>query len=122
MIKRISSAIARLRRKDREQLKASSIRPDVIKALGYRCVTRKAELTTLGFSQRQRAIAAHDEVVVECDEGDAEGVAAWLQQGMIDGIKALIRPVPVAVEVKIGRTWAGEQPEADHPGADDGAP
>jgi DNA polymerase-1 len=37
----------------------------------------------------------------------AEAVAAWLRQAMVDGMAPLIDPVPVAVDVSIGRTWAG---------------
>jgi DNA polymerase-1 len=49
----------------------------------------------------------HDEIVVECDEGQADQVAAWLRQAMIDGLAPLIDPVPVEVEVNVGRTWGG---------------
>jgi DNA polymerase-1 len=53
----------------------------------------------------------HDEVVVECDADQTEAVAAWLKQAMIDGMTPLLDPVPVDVEVKTGRTWAGDLPE-----------
>jgi DNA polymerase-1 len=43
-------------------------------------------------------LAVHDEFVVEAD-------AAWLKQTMIDGMQSLIDPVPVEVEVKVGRSW-----------------
>lgn len=51
---------------------------------------------------------AHDEIVVECDEGDAETAMAWLRACMVDGMAPLIDPVPVVVDVTVGRTWAGE--------------
>jgi DNA polymerase I len=52
-------------------------------------------------------IACHDEIVVECDAGQAEPVAAWLRQAMAEGMAPLIAPVPVVVEVSVGRSWAG---------------
>jgi DNA polymerase I-like protein with 3'-5' exonuclease and polymerase domains len=53
-------------------------------------------------------LAVHDEIVVECPEADAGPAAAWLKQAMLDGIAPLIAPVPVEVEVKVGRTWGGD--------------
>ena len=50
----------------------------------------------------------HDEVVVECDAGQADAVKTWLRQAMLDGMAPLVDPVPVEVEVKAGRTWAGD--------------
>ncbi len=56
----------------------------------------------------------HDEIVVECDEGDAEKVKAWLEKAMLDGMDEVINApgaggpaVPLGVEVTSGRTWAG---------------
>jgi DNA polymerase-1 len=50
----------------------------------------------------------HDEIVVECDADQAEAVGAWLSTAMRDAMAPLIDPVPVEVEVKSGRTWAGD--------------
>jgi DNA polymerase I-like protein with 3'-5' exonuclease and polymerase domains len=52
-------------------------------------------------------LAVHDEIVVECDEDQADAVAVWLQQAMIDAMAPLIDPVPVGVEVQAARTWGG---------------
>ena len=59
-------------------------------------------------------IALHDEIVVECDEADAEAVKAWLEKAMLDGMDEVINGaatrgprVPIGVEVESGRTWAG---------------
>jgi DNA polymerase-1 len=52
-------------------------------------------------------IACHDEIMVECEAADAEAAAAWLSQAMRDGMAPLLAPVPVEVEVSIGRMWAG---------------
>jgi DNA polymerase-1 len=58
-------------------------------------------------------LALHDEIVVECDEGDIEKVKAWLEMAMKDGMSAVLdgpdnenSHVPVEVEVKTGKTWS----------------
>jgi DNA polymerase-1 len=53
-------------------------------------------------------LVVHDEIVVECDEARAEAAAGWLKRAMLDGMAQLIDPVPVEVEVKVGRTWGGD--------------
>src|SRR5262245_46727736 len=50
-------------------------------------------------------LAVHDEVVIEADEDKADVAASWLKAAMLDAMAPLIRPVPVEVEVKVGRTW-----------------
>ena len=52
-------------------------------------------------------LAVHDEIVIECDVAQSESAAAWLKQAMLDGMSALVDPVPVEVEVKISPTWGG---------------
>ena len=59
-------------------------------------------------------LAVHDEIVVECDEGDAKKVEAWLEKAMVDGMDAVLNGpdaegphVPVEVEVMSGSSWAG---------------
>ncbi|HVK13931.1 MAG TPA: DNA polymerase [Gemmataceae bacterium] len=52
-------------------------------------------------------LAVHDEIVVECPEGDAAAVRVWLEAAMVDAMQPLINPVPVGVESKVGTTWAG---------------
>jgi DNA polymerase-1 len=53
-------------------------------------------------------LVIHDEIVVECDAGQTEAVRGWLCRAMVDAMAPLIDPVPVDVEVKSGRTWAGD--------------
>ena len=53
-------------------------------------------------------LAVHDEIVVECAEDHVDKVKDWLRSAMIDAMAPLIAPVPVEVEVKVGRTWAGD--------------
>ncbi|MCE9560426.1 MAG: DUF3987 domain-containing protein [Planctomycetes bacterium] len=49
----------------------------------------------------------HDEIVVECDEGQADAAVAWVKAAMIDGMVPLIAPIPVEVEATVGKTWGG---------------
>jgi DNA polymerase-1 len=53
-------------------------------------------------------LAVHDELVIECDPSQADAASAWLRQAMLDGMAPLIDPVPVEVEVRVGRTWGGD--------------
>jgi DNA polymerase-1 len=49
----------------------------------------------------------HDEVVLEVPEADGARAAAWLRVVMVEGMAPLVAPVPVEVEVTVGRTWGG---------------
>jgi DNA polymerase-1 len=53
-------------------------------------------------------LAVHDEIVVECNAGQAEAAGQWLKQAMLDGMTPLADPVPVEVEVAVARTWGGD--------------
>jgi DNA polymerase-1 len=53
-------------------------------------------------------LAVHDEIVVECDESQAESATEWLRLAMLEGMAPLIEPVPLEVEVSVCRTWAGK--------------
>jgi DNA polymerase-1 len=55
----------------------------------------------------------HDEILVECDEDEAEKVETWLEAAMIDGMGEVLNGpdvagprVPVEVETQIDKTWA----------------
>jgi DNA polymerase I len=57
-------------------------------------------------------LAVHDEIVIECDEQEAEAVQGWLKAAMVEGMeRALNDPgaaglhVPVEVEITIGESW-----------------
>ena len=52
-------------------------------------------------------LAVHDEIVVEAGAEQVEAVTAWLKAAMVDALAPLLDPVPVEVEVKVGRTWGG---------------
>jgi DNA polymerase-1 len=60
-------------------------------------------------------LAVHDEVVVECDAVQVDVVSAWLKKAMLDAMEPLIAPVPVEVEVTIGRNWAGDPLQEPRP-------
>lgn len=55
-------------------------------------------------------LAVHDEIVVECDQEQADPVKTWLKAAMLDGMAPLIAPVPVGIEVKIAKIWGGDRP------------
>ncbi len=49
----------------------------------------------------------HDEIVVECDQVDADQVSAWLRAAMIDGMSDVVKRVPIEVELTTSRSWGG---------------
>jgi DNA polymerase-1 len=55
-------------------------------------------------------IFVHDEIVVECDEADAEAAREHLIRCMVDGMNAVLNKdeprVPVVVEAKVTKSWA----------------
>jgi DNA polymerase I-like protein with 3'-5' exonuclease and polymerase domains len=53
-------------------------------------------------------MAVHDEIVVECDAGEVGVAGDWLKAVMVEAMAPLIDPVPVEVEVKVGRTWGAD--------------
>ena len=54
-------------------------------------------------------IAAHDEIVYECDEGDAKAVEDWMKEVMIEAMDRMVNAteprVPIVVEAAINRGW-----------------
>jgi DNA polymerase I len=56
--------------------------------------------------------AFHDEILVECDEGDAERVARIVKGAMVSSMERMLmdkgRNVPIKVDVTIGPVWAKE--------------
>jgi len=53
-------------------------------------------------------LAVHDEIVIECDDGDAEAARRWLEAAMTDAMSPLIDPVPIAVDSTVGATWGAD--------------
>jgi DNA polymerase-1 len=53
-------------------------------------------------------LVVHDEIVIECVADQADSVKGWLTKAMVDAMAPLIAPVPVEVEVTVGRTWGGD--------------
>ena len=54
-------------------------------------------------------LAVHDEVVMECNKEDAERVADWLQDCMLEGMERFLKKAPVRVDVSVGKSWVGEK-------------
>ncbi len=52
-------------------------------------------------------LAVHDELVIECDERDAEAAAGWVSECLVEGMRQFLTRVPVRVEVTISRDWSG---------------
>jgi DNA polymerase I len=52
-------------------------------------------------------LCVHDEIVLECDEGEAEQARDWLVDCMERGMQAVLTQVPVVVEAKVIRDWSG---------------
>jgi DNA polymerase-1 len=53
-------------------------------------------------------LAVHDEIVVECDAGQADAAAAWVKAAMVEAMAPLLDPVPAVMDVHVGATWAGD--------------
>jgi len=80
----------------------------------------KAALAALWESREQCPGAApvlvvHDEIVLECDQADAERAQTWLADCMIRGMAAFIKRVPVVVDATAERDWSGAPIEAAEP-------
>ena len=57
------------------------------------------------WSDIRPVLAVHDEIVVEVPEESAEDARAWLIQCMVQGMKEVLKEVPVAVASEVRRTW-----------------
>jgi len=53
-------------------------------------------------------LAVHDEIVIECDETEAEAAKDWLVASMQRGMEAFLKRVPVVVEAVIAKDWGGD--------------
>jgi len=62
-------------------------------------------------------LVVHDEIVLECDERDADAARDWLVECMTTGMARFLVRVPVVVEAGVARDWSGT-PLADHSDAD----
>ncbi len=52
----------------------------------------------------------HNEIVVECEEGDVPDARRWLESAMRQGMGSLLRRVPVEVECAAARDWSMSEP------------
>jgi DNA polymerase-1 len=58
-------------------------------------------------------LSVHDELVLECPESEARGVALWLKEKMRSAMEEILGPAlggPKSVEVEYGPSW-GESVE-----------
>ena len=49
-------------------------------------------------------MTVHDDIVIEVDEDKVDDTKAWLQKCMVDGMRDMIKEVPVAVDVEVRQT------------------
>jgi DNA polymerase I len=52
-------------------------------------------------------LLVHDELVVECDEAEAQEAVAWVQEAMEAGMTRYVQRAPVRVEATVSRSWGG---------------
>jgi DNA polymerase-1 len=52
-------------------------------------------------------LVVHDEIVIECDAGDAARAQSWLRQGMVEGMQLFLKTVPVEVGLRVLDDWGG---------------
>jgi hypothetical protein len=58
-------------------------------------------------------LSVHDELVVECRREDAEEVARIVREVMTEGMRRILRSVPVEVEVTVCQDWSGAPVEQE---------
>ena len=57
---------------------------------------------------KARLIAViHDEILLECPVGEAEGMALLLRRCMVKAAEGILEPIPVEVDVKVLASWGG---------------
>lgn len=72
----------------------------------------KAALGLLWETRQQAPSAApvlvvHDEIVVECDQGEAEQTREWVRSAMRAGMETVLHRVPAEVEAIVCSDWSG---------------
>ena len=60
-------------------------------------------------------LLVHDELVVECDEAEAQEAVAWVQEAMVAGMTRYLHEAPVRVEATVSRSWGGPPLAPAHP-------
>ena len=66
-------------------------------------------------------LLVHDELVVECDEAEAQEAVAWVQEAMVAGMTRYLHEAPVRVEATVSRSWGGPPLPLPTPAAPDAA-
>lgn len=59
-------------------------------------------------------LCVHDEIVFECDAGEASAVAGWLQAHMEAAGHALLPDVPVVADLTVAADWSGTSPSSHY--------
>jgi DNA polymerase I len=77
---------------------------DILKLALARLVEDRA-----AFPSACLVLVVHDEIVIECDAANAEGVKAWLKGHMEAAGAELLTDVPVVVDVTIAADWSGKE-------------
>jgi DNA polymerase-1 len=54
-------------------------------------------------------LCVHDEIVIECDQAEAEEAKEWLVDCMVRGMQTVVTEVPVIAEAKIMGDWSGAE-------------
>lgn len=75
---------------------------------GFKAALHLLWTTRERFPTAVAVLVVHDELVVECDTADGDGVAAWVSGCLSDGMASMI-DVPVRVDVTIARDWSGQR-------------
>ena len=60
---------------------------------------------TRGDIDAYPVLTVHDEIVVEADAEIAEEAKVWLEQCMVEGMRSILKEVPVVVESEIKSQW-----------------
>jgi DNA polymerase-1 len=59
----------------------------------------------LSGTSAQLVNIVHDEVIVECEAGDADTAATALQEAMVAAGREIVKKVPIVAEVHITDEW-----------------
>lgn len=108
-VDRIRTASGRLRLLDSDAPGTVRVNTPVqgMAADGFKAALGEVWRTRDRYPTAAPILAVHDELVIECDEVDANAVAAWVQECLENGMKRYITRVPVRVDVTAARDWSG---------------
>lgn len=90
-------------------------RPKLNEMINHPVQGLNADITKMALVQLSKKLPTeawligmlHDEILVECPEAIALEMSQFIKRWMIRVAEKILTPIPVTVEVKIGKTWAG---------------